>query len=397
MDHDRVSLRELRRFDISSENGFLGMTPPLKKLPGQYFAKWEELLTDLPRLIQLQTLRDAVLKLPEIKFNDSTLKNDEEWKRAYLLLCFLGKGYIWMAGEAGIVDTVPKNIAIPWFSVSEHLGMQPFGTYAAFVLYNYGKYDPDISADSMDNLHALHTFTGTEDESHFYVVHVQMELEATPAITAVASIYDRMHVKDNRGVIECLKTIKSSIKNIELVVSKMYKGCNPKVFFTKMRPFFADTSKDVFPDGLTYEGVNPSPMHFQGASGAQSSVLYMLNNFLGISLSGNSMEFVQLMIDCYMPPGHREFLLRLKEMPSTYDYCKQSGNAELVKKFNEVVNELVTFRDQHIILVAHYITNQKEHSVNPSLNERGTGGSDYMKFLKNVRDATKDRLIPTAD
>ena len=387
-----VPFLDLPRFDISPENGFLGAAEPLKKLPGHYFAKWEELLSDLPRFIQRQTLRDVIHQLPELEFSNSTLKNEEEWKRAYLLLCFLGQGYIWMAGEAGIVDTVPKKIAIPWFSVSRHLGIQPIGTYAAFVLYNYGIGDPGISTDRMDNLHALLSFTGTGDESHFYLIHVQMELAAAPAITAVASIYDKMHLQDNRGVMECLKAIKNSIVKIQEVVNKMYQGCNPTKFFVEIRQFFAGTLKDVLPNGLIYEGVDTLPMNFHGASAGQSSVLYMLDNFLGTTLSGEASEFVSSMID-YMPPGHREFLSKLKGMPSTRDYCQLSGNVDLVAPFNEVVQELVKFRNQHIILATRYIINQKENSINPSLDSTGTGGTHAIEFLKSIRDATTARAI----
>lgn len=390
---EKAPILDLPTFDISLEFGFLDSSLPLVKLPGQYFSKWEELLTELPHHIKQGTLRDAIHQLPELDFSDSTLKTREEWQRAYLLLCFLGQGYIWMKGEAGIVDVVPKKIAVPWFTVSRHLGMRPVGNYASTVLYNYGVRDPSLPRDNMDNIYALQTFTGTKDESHFYHIHILMELAAAPAIRAIGTIYNKMSVNDNRAIMECLKTIKDSIVKIQEVVSRMYEGCNTKTFFVEIRPFFAGSlGLDVFPNGIVYEGVDPLPMKFHGASAGQSSVLFALDAFLGISQSGEAQKFVQSMID-YMPSGHRAFLLKQKDMPSVPDYCKQSGKREMIALFNDVVEELVNFRNQHFILVVRYIINQKDNSVNPSLDTKGTGGSVAVDFLKSVRDETAARKI----
>ena len=98
------------------------------------------------------------------------------------------------------------------------------------------------------------------------------------------------------------------------------------------------------------------------------------------------------MVD-YMPQGHREFLTKLKDMASTHDYCQQSGNKGLIALFNAVVEELVKFRNQHLILVARYIINQREKSINPSLDSKGTGGSDAIDFLRKVHDMTRARKI----
>ena len=369
------------------------MPPPLTKLPGQCFAKWEELLTELPQHIMQRTLREAILQLPKVEFNASTLKSREEWKRAYLLLCFLGQGYIWMEGEAGIVDMVPRKIAVPWCSVSAHLGMPPVGTYLSTVLLNYKARNPNLPLDNMDNLDALHTFTLRKDESYFYLIHVLVELAASPGIRAIATIYNKMHIKDNRAVIECLQTVTNSIMKITEVMGKMYEGCHMKTFFVEIRPFFAGSEGlDVLPNGIIYEGVDNLPKKFNGASAGESSVFYMLDTFLGISQSGETLKFVSSMID-YMPQGHREFLTKLKDMPSTHDYCQQSGLKELIANFNAVVEELVNLRNQHLTLVVRYIINQRENSINPSLDSKKTGGSNLTDFLKNVRDMTSARKI----
>lgn len=388
---------EVARLGISKEYGFLGHIQPLTSLPGDTFREWEDLLANVPCRIKNQTLRDAIHQLPEVDFSEDTLKAEQEWRRAYLLLSILGQAYIWMKGEAGIVDRVPEKIAVPWDRVSRHLGLKPVGTYASTVLYNFGVKDPSLPWNNMDNLYALSTYTGTSDESHFFLVHVLMEMAAAPAICAISDVYDLMTVGDNDGIIKCLKKMKTSIIKVQEVVGKMYDGCDPKTFFVEIRPFFAGSAGlDVFPDGIVYEGVDSAPKKYHGASAGQSSVIFALDEFLGIVQSGEVQKFVTAMID-YMPEPHRQFLLKQKEMLSFPAYCMKSGSKEMIACFNEVVDELVKFRNQHLVLVARYIVNQKESSVNPSLDEKGTGGSHAITFLKGVRDRTIAGKISTSD
>ena len=56
----------------------------------------------------------------------------------------------------------------------------------------------------------------------------------------------------------------------------MYEQCDPKVFFVKIRPFLAGSKGlQAFPAGLLYEGVDPEPMQYHGASAAQSSSVHV--------------------------------------------------------------------------------------------------------------------------
>ena len=377
---------DLAAFNVSPISGFLPEKAPVPLTEG-CFTAWESLLAKLPDLIQNKTLRNEVDSLPELDIN-STLKSEEQWQRAYVVLSFVGMGYVWMNGQAGLVDKVPKKLAVPWLAVSEKVGLKPVGTYASTVLYNFKLCDPGGKID-LQNIHSLHTFTGTEDESWFFMVHVCVELAAGPGLEAMARVYQHMDKGDHTSICRCLETICSSIHNMDEATVRMYDSCDPVVFYVKMRPFFAGFKNlDAFPEGIIYEGVDAKPREFHGASAGQSSSLYAFDMFLGTKHSGKKqLEFVMAMRE-YMPRGHREFLTKLGEMPSVREFCKNSGNPELVSCYNRAVDSLVTFRNNHIILVTRYIVNQKQHSVNPTLDARGTGGTEF-DFLKRVRDDTE--------
>ena len=69
-------------------------------------------------------------------------------------------------------------------------------------------------------------------------------------------------------------------------------------------------------------------------------------------------------------------------------YVKQSNDRSLIAGYNGAVEALAHFRSEHVILVTRYVVLQKKHSVNASLDLRGTGGTPFMSFLKQVRDDT---------
>ena len=90
-----------------------------------------------------------------------------------------------------------------------------------------------------------------------------------------------------------------------------------------------------------------------------------------------------------MPSKHRQFLQYLSQQPPLRQYVIDSHREDLIKQFNATVEEFAKFRSHHIITVARYIVNQKEHTVNASLAKKGTGGTDFMHFLKALRNDTR--------
>ena len=109
-------------------------SPLLTSLP-EYFSRWEALVKNFPALIRERHIREEVHALPPLEFSGQTLTSEREWQRAYVLLTFLAQAYIWMEGERGLPDRVPKILAVPWKKTADHLGLAPCITYASAVLY----------------------------------------------------------------------------------------------------------------------------------------------------------------------------------------------------------------------------------------------------------------------
>ena len=96
----------------------------------------------------------------------------------------------------------------------------------------------------------------------------------------------------------------------------------------------------------------------------------------------------------HMPREHCQFLVALGQATPLRPYVlEHRDNTALVAAYNSCLEQLGTFRSQHIIIVTRYIAipakNQKRGEERETLATRGTGGSDFMLFLKKVRDGTQ--------
>ena len=346
----------------------------------------------LPQLIKDKTLREEVHKLPDVEFSEKTLKSLAEWQRAYVVLTFLSQGYVWMEGESGLVNKVPEKLAVPWCAISEHVQLPPVTTYATTVLYNYALRDPK-GPITEDNLYAVSTFTGTESEDWFYVVPVLIEMAAVPGLKAIEHACGAMDHQKNSCLAKDLLIIASTLRNMKTALNKMYEKCEPNVFYVDVRPFQAGSKGlSAFPDGLIYEGVDSKSRQYNGASAAESSTLPSFDIFLGAKHTGSDLEFLETMRQ-YMPKRHREFLEALIRRPPLREYVKTSGDSKLVKAYNTAIDAFGEWRSSHVILVTRYIVMQKSNSVNACLDEKGTGGTPFMQFLKQVRDDTVELKI----
>jgi indoleamine 2,3-dioxygenase len=88
-----------------------------------------------------------------------------------------------------------------------------------------------------------------------------------------------------------------------------------------------------------------------------------------------------------LPKEFQDFICDLEKAPSIRDYCNGSGTKTLKDEFNRCCLRLKEFRDSHLALASTYIVTQtKGHIV-------GTGGTDLVPFLKQVRSETTGAML----
>ncbi|KAK3313652.1 Indoleamine 2,3-dioxygenase [Apodospora peruviana] len=388
-----------------SSNGFLPEKTPLETLPDPYYAPWESLVQHLAQFLQEQTLRERVDKLPVLCL--SRLTTEREWRRAYLILTLLAHGYIW--GGDMPTEVLPPPITVPLLKVSELLGLPPVATYASLNLWNYhsAKSDPT----DLDSLHALHTFTGTEDESWFYMVSVAMEAQGAhiiPLMVHALEIIQHLGPDGTRSnymfVVNALHAITRCIANIGALLNRMDEKCDPGVFYHSIRPFLAGSKNMAaagLPRGVFYDQGHGKGQwrQLRGGSNGQSSLIQFLDVVLGVehtsqgssdperpvtvtttatatkhghhTSESTNMSFHEEVRGC-MPRQHRRFLehvagigggggIRRAIARLMMAACKGEETTaepevvELQTAFQAATRALTEFRNRHLQIVTRYI------------------------------------------
>ncbi|CAI9738905.1 indoleamine 2,3-dioxygenase 2 [Octopus vulgaris] len=79
---------------------------------------------------------------PQMTLLDIAKLNGHKEKRlAHLQLAIIASGYIWQEGEEGVTKSIPEQLAVPWYRLSEELDLKPILTYADIIIINWRKKD----------------------------------------------------------------------------------------------------------------------------------------------------------------------------------------------------------------------------------------------------------------
>lgn len=458
----------LQDYDISTATGFVPSQFPLTELPNPYYKPWETLAANLPALILNRTIRDLIdQNLPLL--STEKLATKQEYQRAYVVLSFLTHAYVWGYNDQPC-KVLPQQLAIPYKQVALWLDMPPVATYAAVVLWNFKRALPlsldlgtasGASAESasdavastpLNNLATINTFTGSIDESWFYLVSCHFEIKGAKSLEVGLEALAAAVSNKPTLVISYLQQLAEHLDALGTLLMLMEDMCDPHVFYFRIRPFLAGwkNMKDfgLDADGLCYDdGSSESLLHpisYSGGSNAQSSLIQYFDTLLGVvhhptghrphkvtntvsnssksstlkptqstinSSENNFMEQMKL----YMPSPHRRFLSDLAQESSVLKKFVQLNSREypeLMLAYDACLAMLKAFRDKHIQIVTRYII-LPPRSANLSSNKtlraglanataagpakaasskepRGTGGTALLPFLKQCRDETGD-------
>ncbi|XP_064421762.1 indoleamine 2,3-dioxygenase 1 [Latimeria chalumnae] len=400
----RTPTLSLRKFHISEDYGFICLDP-VAELP-DYYQPWMKIAKNLPYLIENSLLRCEVNKMPLLTTDH--LKGHRELRLAHLALSFITMGYVWQEGERDTIKVLPRSLAKPFCEISQTLGLPPIMVHADCVLANWKKKKVDGPLE-IENLDTILSLPGGESSKGFFLVTLLVEIAAVPGIKAISEIINAV-VQDNVDSLLCaFQTLTNSIGCMIAALKQMHGYVDPGTFYGVIRIFLSGwRDNPIMPDGLLYEGVSDGPLHYSGGSAAQSTILHCIDEVLGICHSPEACAFLHRMRD-YMPPFHKAFVSEISSSPSVRQYILSSANSKLCAMYDGCVAELVKFRNYHITVVSKYITiaaanakaSQKEQdtisgtrqSAPSALEQRGTGGSSLMCFLKNIRDTTKEALM----
>ncbi|XP_053434624.1 indoleamine 2,3-dioxygenase 2 isoform X3 [Nycticebus coucang] len=388
----------LGRFHISEEYGFL-LPNPLKELPDHY-RPWMEIANQLPHLIETHQLRGHVNKMPLL--NCRFLKGHREQRLARLVLSAITMGYVWQEGDARPEEFLPRNLALPLVEVSSTLGLPPILVHADLVLANWARRNPAGPLE-IRNLEVIISFPGGESLRGFVLVTALVEKAAVPGIKALVQAVNAISQLSQDALLQALQQLRLSIQAMTTALGQMHDYVDPDVFYAVIRIFLSGWKDNpAVPAGLMYEGVSKEPLQYSGGSAAQSTVLHAFDEFLGVRHSKESANFLCGMRD-YMPPSHKAFIEEIRRAPALREFVLSSGGRHLLAAYNQCVEALGGLRSYHITMVTRYLITAaakvRSRKLSPlpglpqALEERGTGGTAVLRFLKSVRDTTLEAIL----
>uniref|UniRef100_A0A7N4P7P4 Indoleamine 2,3-dioxygenase 1 n=1 Tax=Sarcophilus harrisii TaxID=9305 RepID=A0A7N4P7P4_SARHA len=351
-----------------------------EELPDRYQV-WVKLAKNLPTLVEEGQFREEAEQLPELSIDE--LQGYKEQRLAHLALSVITMGYVWQDR-----NVLPRNIAVPFWNLSEKLGLPPIMVYADCVLANWKKKDP-LGSMTYDNMDTLFAFPGGDCSKGFFLVSLLVEKAAASAMKVIPDIFEAVKKKNSESLKESLQSVASS-------VYEAYKT------FQLVHDFLCWKNCSLLPKGLIYEGVSEIPKEFAGGSAAQSSIMQCFDALLGIQHTTEndekSAKYLEEMRN-YMPSPHKIFLEAVASHSSVRDFVSSSDDIQLKKAYNECVKALVHIRNYHLQVVNKYIISpsskqDSEKGQKSSDDEvKGTGGTNLLIFLRSVRDTTKRALL----
>ncbi|KAK8097222.1 Indoleamine 2-3-dioxygenase [Apiospora kogelbergensis] len=411
---DEIIVYLSNKFAVTS-NGFLPKEAPLRELP-PYYASWDTLIRRMPQLLKTGALREETRALDVLSTDE--LVTEAQWRRAYVILGFLAQAYIW--GGCQPAEVLPAAISVPFLRVSEHLELPPVLTYAASNLWNFTCAGAGDFTD-VDAIKSMHTFTGTEDESWFFMISVAMEAQAGRAIPSMVSALEvaakQKTPRDYEALARALDELTVSIDKVSSLLERMHEHCDPDVFYHKIRPFLAG-SKNMEAAGLPRGVMFPeqqggdgkwtgSWQQWRGGSNGQSSMIQFFDVVLGVEHTnkGNSRasppppggakdqeaaprSYHEEVRD-YMPGPHRRFLVHVSQQGSIRELAQklqqQPGGpsdkhqTRFCASYVKATETLGFLRNKHIQIVTRYIILPAKRAARELTAEGHHGGEAGLK------------------
>jgi indoleamine 2,3-dioxygenase len=265
----------------------------------------------------------------------------------------------------------PSTTALTVYS----LDIPPFMSYAAaYSLYNYTLASPAHGMD-YSNLRLIRAFEKgldpTSSEAGFVLTHVDMVKESHAlvrgAVTAIESTHDRETFNAGLG------DIIAGMQKVESSMEVMWANSKPAEYLSFRTFIFGITSQSMFPNGVVYQGIrNDEPLFFRGESGANDSMIPLLDGLLQIPFPPTPLTKILHEFRSYRPKPHRDFLAWVREAAEEVgvkDFATKDRESGVL--YLRLLDHVRSFRWRHWLFAREYIIRRTPHPT-------ATGGSPIV-------------------
>src|SRR5947207_2762798 len=122
---------------------------------------------------------------------------------------------------------------------------------------------------------------------------------------------------DRASAESALQLLLDAMAKIEASMEAMWAHSRPADYASYRTFIFGITNQSMFPRGVVYQGHNnEEPMSFRGESGANDSIIPLLDALLEIPMPANPLTEILKDFRSYRPKPHREFLAYVRDAAS---------------------------------------------------------------------------------
>jgi len=289
----------------------------------------------------------------------------------YVRLGFLASAYINQVGQPA-TNVLPRNIAAPLCEACRLLNRPPILSYDGYALYNWKRFDTS-SPIALGNIDTLQNFVHLYDEHWFILVHVEIEAIAAGILAAIDRAGRAIAAGDDAAVNQALSTIGQAVWKQVGVLRRIPEKMDPAIYYKTFRHYIR------FFENVVYEGVDAAPLNYRGETGAQSSILPTLVAFLKIPHQPSMLTNHLADMLRFMPAEDRTLIDEVRALPDPRPLADKAI-------YNEVLEAIATFREVHFGWAFEYIHKRVE-------DPRGTGGTPFMQWLKQLIEETRSHKI----
>lgn len=367
------------------ETGFLIQPGPLcdlstaaPLLTPATVAHIEDAAARLPQWIAAGAVRAELERLPLWPPDSAILAaiDGRAIERLFMLYGYFASAYVLSPPHQQ--GHLPPTLAVPLAALAEHVGRPPMLSYTAQVLTNWRLRDL-AQGLTPDNIDVQIRFTTLEDERWFFAVHTSIEARGGALLQALHQGMQAAADQDEAAALKALRQLQRGLIDITRLFHRMPERCEPRTYYLQVRPFLFGF------EGVRFEGVpaRAAPQTLRGGSGAQSSLVPALLAGLGVDHEQTALTHHLDAMRPYMPRAHRDFILHLRGS-GLREYARQ--RLALRHEYNNALQRLMTFRRAHLHYARTYI-------FALSSEARGTGGTDFMRFLSQLIEETEHNKL----
>lgn len=315
----------------------------------------------------------------DIAFNCAMLFRDYQ---------YLKMGYLFEPVLHGTQPEVclPENIAHPLHKLAKLFNRHPWLEYASGYVITNSDFGSHISPHDIRLFRSWH---GGPDEFYFQTVHSAIEWETPQLFSAINSVFLNIHTGNAIGIRNALTNGISITQGMLATLKMMPKLSRPAYYSADVRPqlqgLLGNTGQGKFFDerGVFFEGCGTQSYggktgcwinNVRGQTGAQSSILPLLDNVLGIltlqASEDNALDNMITAFQDYRPEPHVTLLDRVKATQKSLGVrttLKQVAPLQLAQWCHTICQ----FREFHYFLAMAYV-------VKPGLKHQTTPQSQQL-------------------